>query len=132
LAGSLSTVIFMASYLPMLVKAFRTRDLSSYSIGNLVLIDVGNAMHSVYVYSLPAGPIWVLHSVYLAAGALMTIWYLRFTHSTSEGRRHADQPVSTLSTFPAGSRNQAMSGPWPLTEPRAMPRSSVPKSSGAS
>jgi uncharacterized protein with PQ loop repeat len=82
-AGSLSTVIFVASYLPMLVKALRTRDLSSYSIGNLVLINVGNAVHSVYVYSLPAGPIWVLHSVYLTAGALMTIWYLRFTHATS-------------------------------------------------
>ena len=82
-AGSLSTVIFVASYLPMLVKALRTRDLSSYSMGNLVLINVGNAVHSVYAYSLPAGPIWVLHSVYLAAGALMTIWYLRFTHAPS-------------------------------------------------
>jgi uncharacterized protein with PQ loop repeat len=80
-AGSLSTVIFVASYLPMLAKALRTRDLSSYSVSNLVLINVGNAMHSIYVYSLPAGPIWVLHSVYLAAGALMTIWYLRFTHA---------------------------------------------------
>jgi hypothetical protein len=42
----------------MLVKAHRTRDLASYSLGNLLLANVGNAVHSVYVFSLPAGPIW--------------------------------------------------------------------------
>ena len=56
LAGMASTVIFAASTLPMLVKAHRTRDLSSYSLGNMLLANVGNAVHSVYVFSLPAGP----------------------------------------------------------------------------
>ena len=42
-AGALSTVLFAASVLPMLIKAARTRDLSSYSRGNLVLANVGNA-----------------------------------------------------------------------------------------
>jgi len=58
LAGIASTVIFVWSVLPMLVKAHRTRDLASYSLGNLLLANVGNAVHSVYVFSLPAGPIW--------------------------------------------------------------------------
>ena len=44
LAGTVSTALFVTSYLPMLVKAFRTRDLSSYSRGNLVLANVGNAV----------------------------------------------------------------------------------------
>ena len=48
----------------MLVKAYRTRDLSSYSLGNILLANVGNAVHSVYVFSLPPGPLWVLHSFY--------------------------------------------------------------------
>ena len=67
LAGMVSTTLFVGSYLPMLVKAFRTRDLDSYSLGNLVLANVGNAVHSVYVFSLPVGPIWFLHTFYLLA-----------------------------------------------------------------
>src|SRR5699024_5458080 len=53
LAGTLSTVLFASSTLPMVIKAARTKDLSSYSLGNLVLANVGNAVHSVYVFSLP-------------------------------------------------------------------------------
>jgi len=62
----------------MLVKAHRTRDLASYSLGNLLLANVGNAVHSVYVFSLSAGPIWALHSFYLATSGLMLIWWLRY------------------------------------------------------
>ena len=79
LAGSVSTIIFAASYLPMLVKAVRTKDLTSYSGSSLVLTNLGNAVHSFYVFSLPAGPIWALHSFYLVTSVLMTAWYLRFT-----------------------------------------------------
>ncbi|WP_244284203.1 hypothetical protein [Agromyces badenianii] len=78
LAGILSTGLFTMSYLPMLVKAARTRDLSSYSFGNLAITNVGNAVHSVYVFSLPLGPIWFLHTFYLVASALMLIWFYRF------------------------------------------------------
>ena len=85
-AGVLSTGLFAMSYLPMLVKASRTRDLSSYSFGNLATTNAGNALYSVYVFSLPAGPIWFLHTFYLAASALMLVWFLRY---------HAARPEST-------------------------------------
>ena len=78
LAGILSTGLFAMSYLPMLVKAARTRDLSSYSLGNLAITNVGNAVHSVYVFSLPLGPIWFLHTFYLVASALMLVWFVRY------------------------------------------------------
>lgn len=78
LAGIVSTVIFAASYLPMLVKAHRTRDLASYSLGNISLANVGNAVHSAYVFSLPPGPIWVLHSFYVVSSAVMLVWALRY------------------------------------------------------
>lgn len=78
LAGVASTIIFAASTLPMLVKARRTRDLSSYSLGNILLANAGNLVHSVYVFSLPPGPLWVLHSFYLVSTALMLTWYLRY------------------------------------------------------
>lgn len=77
-AGSVSTAIFAASAMPMLVKAIRTRDLASYSPGNLLLANAGNLVHSLYVFSLPAGPIWALHSFYLITSALMLAMYLRF------------------------------------------------------
>src|SRR5918993_6130451 len=78
LAGVLSTGLFAISYLPMLVKAARTKDLSSYSLGNLAITNVGNAVHSVYVFSLPLGPIWFLHTFYLVASALMLVWFMRY------------------------------------------------------
>lgn len=77
LAGMVSMAVFAGSMLPMLHKALRTRDLSSYSLGNIVLANVGNAVHSVYVFHLPAGPIWLLHTFYVVSSALMLYWYLR-------------------------------------------------------
>jgi len=64
--------------LPMLVKAARTRELRSYSLTNLLLSNTGNVIHSVYVFHLPIGPIWVLHTFYLITTALMLVWYLRW------------------------------------------------------
>lgn len=77
-AGLVSTIIFASSIVPMVAKAVMTRDLTSYSLGNLVLINGGNVVHSLYVFSLPAGPIWLLHSVHVTTSMLMLVWYLRF------------------------------------------------------
>ena len=78
LAGSVSTVLFVASTLPMLIKAARTRELGSYSVGNLVLANVANVVHSVYVFSLPVGPIWALHSFYLVTSFAMLVMWLNY------------------------------------------------------
>ena len=78
LAGSVSTALFVVSTLPMLIKAVRTKDLGSYSVGNLVLANVGNLVHSVYVFSLPAGPIWALHSFYLLTSLAMLVMWLNY------------------------------------------------------
>jgi uncharacterized protein with PQ loop repeat len=80
-AGAVSTVIFALGALPMLLKAVRTKDLASYSLGNIVLTNIGNVIHSVYVFHLPAGPIWILHSFFLSSTGLMLFWYLRFARS---------------------------------------------------
>jgi uncharacterized protein with PQ loop repeat len=77
-AGMVSTGLFVLSVLPMLVKAWRTKDLSSYSPGNIVTSNVANLVYAVYVFSLPLGPIWLLHSFYLVATGLMLFWYLRY------------------------------------------------------
>ena len=77
-AGAVATVIFAGSVLPMLGKAARTKDLSSYSLGNILLANVGNVVYSIYVFDLPAGPIWLLHSFYLVTTALMLFWYVRY------------------------------------------------------
>jgi hypothetical protein len=82
IAGTISTIIFATSLLPMLIKARRTGDLASYSLGNILLSNLGNLVHSVYVFSLPAGPIWALHGFYLMSMGLLLLWYLRFKGST--------------------------------------------------
>ena len=87
LAGAVSTVIFTCSTLPMLVKAARTKDLSSYSLGNMLLSNLGNLVHSIYVFQLPAGPIWALHTFHLVSTGLMLGWYLRYTQSPILRRR---------------------------------------------
>ena len=95
-AGIISTVVFAASTFPMLVKAHRTRDLSSYSLGNILLANVGNAVHSVYVFSLPPGPLWVLHSFYLTSTALMLSWFLRYggLGGSTHARAEADASIA--------------------------------------
>ena len=89
IAGTISTVLFALSTLPMLLKAVRTRNMESYSLGHMVLGNVANVVHSVYVFSLPAGPIWMLHAFYGVSTALMLVWYLRFSRtpqaSTADG-----------------------------------------------
>ena len=77
LAGGVSTVIFAGSVMPMIVKAVQTRDLASYSLGNLLLSNMGNLVHSVYIYSLPVGPIWALHAFYLITTGFMLAMYIR-------------------------------------------------------
>lgn len=77
-AGAISTIIFAASTLPMVVKAMRTRDLHSYSLGNILLSNVGNVVHSIYVFNLPPGPIWLLHTFYLLTTGMMLVCYLRY------------------------------------------------------
>jgi uncharacterized protein with PQ loop repeat len=91
MAGTVSTIIFASSMLPMLVKAARTKDLGSYSLGNMVLANVGNVIHSVYVFDLPAGPIWALHTFYLIATALMLVWFVRYERL--DGRRYTELPT---------------------------------------
>jgi hypothetical protein len=78
IAGAISTVIFALSTFPMLYKAGRSKELGSYSLGNILLSNIGNLVHSIYIFSMPMGPIWLLHSVYLVTTALMLIWYLKY------------------------------------------------------
>src|SRR5688500_1951620 len=77
LAGIISTIIFASSNIPMLVKACRTRDLQSYSLTQLAMSNVGNAIHWIYILGLPWGPIWFLHGFYTVATILMLFWYVR-------------------------------------------------------
>ncbi|MDT8307393.1 MAG: hypothetical protein RRC07_15790 [Anaerolineae bacterium] len=78
IAGFISTALFALGTLPMLTKAFRTKNMASYSLGNILLSNVGNIIYSLYVFSLPLGPIWFLHSYYLLTTALMLLWYVRY------------------------------------------------------
>lgn len=91
LAGAASTAIFAASTLPMLYKAGKTKDLGSYSLGNILLSNIGNLIHSVYIFSLPAGPIWLLHTFYLVTTALMLVWYLKYERSSHRISRFVGQ-----------------------------------------
>jgi uncharacterized protein with PQ loop repeat len=94
-AGVIASVVFASSTVPMLGKAVRTKDLRSYSRGNLVLANVGNAVYSVYVFTLPAGPIWLLHTFYILSSALMLVWSVRY------GRRPrpAEDPAAPAATL---------------------------------
>ncbi len=109
LAGITSTVIFAGSMLPMLAKAYRTRDLSSYSRGNLVMANIGNAVHSLYVYALPPGPIWALHGFYTVTSALMLLGFLRSNPGRlrAAGRSESFDAVAAVCRV-AGSGEQAL------------------------
>jgi|GEM_PF-603934 uncharacterized protein with PQ loop repeat len=78
IAGTISTIFFASGELPMLVKAFQTKNLRSYSLGNILFANMGNVVYCIYVFHLPPGPIWALHSFYMTSTVLMLFWYLRY------------------------------------------------------
>lgn len=77
IAGTIATVAFAVSNLPMLRKALRTRDVSSYSLPSMIIINIANAVYSLYVFTLPFGPVWGLHLFYVVSCAVMLILCLR-------------------------------------------------------
>ncbi|KGN32649.1 hypothetical protein N802_17765 [Knoellia sinensis KCTC 19936] len=96
LAGTLSTVVFAVSNLPMLRKALRTRDVASYSVSSLLMINCANAAYSLYVFSLPFGPIWALHAFYVVSCGIMLVLCLRARRLACDKETHpsgGNQPV---------------------------------------
>lgn len=88
LAGMVAAIVFATANLPMVVKALRTHDVGSYSLGSITMINAANVVYSLYVFSLPIGPIWLLHGFYLIASAIMLVLCLR------EVRTHHGAPTS--------------------------------------
>jgi len=78
IAGFISTTLFALGTLPMLRKAYSTKNLASYSLDNILMSNVGNLIYSIYVFQLPPGPVWVLYVYNLVSTALMLVWYLRY------------------------------------------------------
>lgn len=78
LAGTISSLMFLSGTGGMLLKAWRTKDLESYSWTQIVINNLGNLLYWVYIFSLPLGPIWVMHSAYTLASILMLVWYVQF------------------------------------------------------
>jgi hypothetical protein len=77
-AGSVAGLIFAAGSMDMLVKAWRTKDLRSYSLGQIVLNNLGNLFYWLYVVSLPFGPIYFMHGFFSLVSLLMLIWYFAY------------------------------------------------------
>jgi len=102
LAGAVSTVLFAAANLPMVVKAVRSGDLRSYSFSALVMGNVGNAVYTVYVLSLPFGPIWVLHGFYLTTMAVMLALYGLSAHAWRGRAAIPGHDATTAVRFPHG------------------------------
>jgi hypothetical protein len=78
LAGFASSLIFISSNLPMVFKALKTKNLSSYSLLHLTLGTLGNTVYWLYVTSLPVGPVWFLQAFFTTASATMLFCYLRY------------------------------------------------------
>lgn len=80
-AGTAAAAIFMISQLPMLIKACRTKNLTSYSFANIGLANVGNVLYAVYVLQVPLGPVWAVHGFNLTTSGMMLTMYLRYGRS---------------------------------------------------
>src|SRR5215207_1179313 len=123
LDGSVSTALFIGSALPMLYKAGRTKNLGSYSFDNIALANLGNAVYAIYVFSMPAGPIWAMHTLYMVSSALVLFWYLRYEVSKRRERsRKLDQ--TGVSGLPADTRPRRSHRARPASRPAAGPLAS--------
>lgn len=97
IAGMASTLLYVSSTLPMLSRAFRTRNLGSYSLAHIALTNVGNWVYWVYVVGLPVGPVWLLHGFNTTAAGLMLILYLRYEKGWGR-RARVSAPPTPLTT----------------------------------
>jgi hypothetical protein len=87
-AGVISTLMFVSSNLPMLWKAFTTKNLTSYSLGHISLSNAGNLIYWLYLFTLPMGPVWFLHGFNTLVAGLMLVGYLHY-----QGHNRGLQPV---------------------------------------
>lgn len=87
IAGSIAGLTFAAASWNMLVKAKRTKDLRSYSLGQIVLNNVGNLFYWLYVTGLPFGPIWLMHGFFTLASLLMLTWYFIYRKAPVSEKR---------------------------------------------
>lgn len=128
LAGGASTVMFMLGALPMLYKAYRTKDLVSYNLSNILLINAGNVVHSVYIFHLPPGPIWLLHAFHMLGAGLMLGWYLRYEVLSSSSRRTTPpKPTEGHRIKPSIWRGFDTRGPHGLSHTQVLRRSERPE-----
>ncbi len=95
IAGTLSSLIFVSSHVPMLWKAYKTRDLSSYSLLNIILLNVDNLLYWLYIVSLPIGPVWMMHTFYTVSSGLLLYLYGRYVLSKSV-KHHSQRPLGRL------------------------------------
>jgi len=104
IAGFISTALFALGTLPMLTKAYQTKNLTSYSLGNILMSNIGNLIYAIYVFSLPPGPVWFLHGYNLLTTALMLVWYLKYEGLSLRLRYFSDhaatRPSSSLCCSP--------------------------------
>ena len=96
IAGFVSTALFTLGTLPMLTKAFRTKNLASYSLGNILMSNVGNILYAIYVIHLPLGPIWFLHAYNSLSTGLMLVWYLKYEGLPLKWRSFSDHATTRL------------------------------------
>lgn len=96
-AGTIASIIFISANVPMVLKAFRTRDLSSYSFANIAMCNLGNLFYWFYVFSLPFGPIWFLHGFYTIATLSMLYMYLHYEPITTSLRQTSDNNYRKVS-----------------------------------
>lgn len=60
----------------MLYKAYKTNDLKSYSLTNLIMALVGDLLYWVYLMGLPFGPVWMLHAFDTFCSLAILYFYL--------------------------------------------------------
>ncbi|MCK6629486.1 MAG: hypothetical protein L6R45_30455 [Anaerolineae bacterium] len=96
-AGIISTLMFVSSNVPMLWKAFATKDLTSYSLGHISLSNAGNLIYWLYLFTLPVGPVWFLHGFNTLVAGLMLVGYLRY-----QGRSSGPNPLGERARLALG------------------------------
>ena len=112
IAGLTSSTLFASSHFPMLWKAYRTRNVSSYSGLNFVLVNIGNLIFWMYIVTLPMGPIWFLHAFYTVSTAIMLAMYVRFAGRNTQQLRKAG-----VAMLVATSHTAHTDGGWPIVQP---------------
>ena len=92
LMGYLGGIFLMISFLPQVIKTWKSREADQISIFLLVLTLLSGVFYNIYAYMLDLIPVIVMNTIFIVLVAIQLVFTLRFRKNSTA--QSPGQPVT--------------------------------------